>query len=55
MGIPDAERVFGKTAKCVRGNQEVDQRLLRQNLRGLLIDHRVMVIWLLSVPQTIFR
>jgi hypothetical protein len=44
MALCEAERVFGKTTKHVRGDEaNVDMIKLRRNLRGLLTDHRVMM------------
>jgi len=43
MSLGDAERVFGKSAKYIRDDDTAyDKERLRRNLRGLLIDHRVM-------------
>lgn len=43
MALHEAERVFGKVTRLLDENDdEFDTACLRRNLRGLLIDHRIM-------------
>lgn len=43
MGRVGAERAFGIATKHVHGDIEPSESTLRENLRGLLADHRVML------------